>query len=232
MAFLGVFTWSTPVLAQDAGEAVVVAGEGSTRRLAGGGSATEFSVRLPVGASCPGDSANDGYRVQSFMVPTTVTPPAIQFDGLGPAPNAYGDWETFRQPLYDTATKPFVSALTAVAVAPGRPGAIVNIPPLSFAVYGPGELPPGRYHLGIACTLANRPVTYWDTEVVVAGASDDKPAGITWKLANAAGATTSSNGLPGPAPAFAAAVAVAVGASVYVRRRLRPRSLSEATEDR
>ena len=213
--------------AEDAGEAVVVAGAGETRRLSEGGSATDFSLRLPRGASCPGDSANDGYRVQSYMVPTTVAPARVGYDGLGPAPNAYGDWTTFRQPLYDTATRPFASAQTAEATAPGRPGAIVNVPTFSFAVYGPGELPPGRYHVGIACTLNNQPVRYWDTKVLVTRSPSDKPAEIRWSVP---GFADDEETKIAPS-AVAAALAVAIAMVVVLRRRRRRQSSGGPTEE-
>lgn len=235
VAMIGVLVCPTPALAaaaERAGDAVVVTGAGERRVRNEGGSATEFSVRLPDGASCPGDSANDGYRVQSYLVPTTVAPAEITYDGLGPTPNTYRDYPTFRQPLYDTSTRPFASAQTAEAAAPGQAGAIVSIPSLTFAVYGPGELPPGRYRAGIACTLDNQPVRYWDTELVLTLAPDDKPAGITWRLANATAAVTGSNGPAGVTAIAAVVVVVAVAAgALYARRRRRPHSLTNSTEE-
>lgn len=216
--------------AEDAGEVVVVAEQGSSRRLSKGGSATEFSLRLPDGASCPGDSANDNYRVQSYMVPSTANPAEILYDGLGPVPFALGSWATFRQPLYETGTSAFTNAQTANANAPGEPGPIVNIPPLFFGVYGPGELPPGRYNVGIACSLYNQPVRYWNTEVVLVASADDEPSGITWNLPDSDGPAVRSGGLGGVVAGGGLAVALAV--AVYARRRLRPRTLTESPEDR
>ena len=178
------------VRAVAAGEATLVDTGGA--RLRSGGSRTVFTIRLPSGAACPGDSANDGYRVQSYMVPSSVAPGEVEYDGLGPTPNVYGDFERFRQALYDIQTSPFSSGLTAEAPKPGEPGVIVNIPLLSFAVYQVGELPPGRYNLGIACTLRNEPVRYWNTELDVRGAADDRPAGIAWSVASGEGAAEGS----------------------------------------
>ncbi len=216
--------------AEDAGEAMLTAGEGS-RRLAKGGSTTQFSIRLPVGASCPGDTANDGYRVQSFMAPATVVASTIEFDGLGPRPNAYGDWATFRQPLYDLATRPLDAGFTAVATAPGQPGPIINLPVFSFAVYAPGELPPGSYRLGIVCTLSNQPVRFWDTEIEVRAAPDDKPAQVSWRVTGDSQAAEpaergSRTGL------LAGALAIVAVLTVYSRQRLRSRTSSESLEDR
>lgn len=206
-------------VAEDAGDATVVAGAGSSTRLDEGGSATEFSLRLPKGASCPGDSADGNYRVQSYMVPDSIAPADVQYDGLGPKPNAYGDWATFRQPLYDTATNAFDTAQTANAAKPGLPGRIVNLPTFTFDVYRPGELPEGRYHVGIACTLSNRPVRYWDTELVLTRSPDDEPARISWALAARTGvAEASSSSVPAAAGVLVGVVAAA-GVHVLKRRR-------------
>ena len=214
---------ATESQAEDAGAIAIVAHSGSSRPLNRGGSAVEFSFRLPDGASCPGDSANDNYLVQSYMVPVTVGSADVGYDGLGPAPNSYGDWATFRQPFYDTRTTPYASVLTAEAVAPGQPGPIVNIPALSFAVYKPGQLPPGRYRIGVACTLFNKVVKYWDGELVVTLAADDNPVGVTWALADPPGGAAGS-GPAFPGAAAAGLVAAVVITGVCARRRLRPRT--------
>lgn len=191
----------------------------SGRPLDGGGSATEFSLRLPSGAACPGDSANDGYRVNSYMVPVGVHPSTVIYNGLGPTPPVLGDGSSFRQPLYDTETHPFVSAQTAEARAPGEPGPIVNVPVFSFAVYAPGDLPPGRYHVGLVCTLLNVVVSIWDTEMILSVAREDDPAQVTWTVsdAEAAGGSTPTAALVG--------LAVAAALALTINRLRRRRSL-------
>src|SRR5688500_17497792 len=71
------------------------------RRVDRGGSATKFAIDLPDGASCPGDSKDGEYRVDTYMVPERVDPSSLQFASNGPEPQAYGDYETFRMPLFD-----------------------------------------------------------------------------------------------------------------------------------
>ncbi|HEX7276501.1 MAG TPA: hypothetical protein VF244_03940, partial [Acidimicrobiales bacterium] len=137
-------------------------------------------------------------------------------------PNAYGEWASFRQPLYEPSTRPYSSAMTAEAAGPGQPGAIVNVPELTFGLYAPGELPPGRYRIGVACTLYNEVVRYWDAELVVTQSAGDEPAGVTWAVADPAAGDRSS-GLPVGAGA-AGLVTAAVLTGIYARRRLRPRS--------
>src|SRR5687768_17333907 len=69
--------------AENAGPAIVV-GVGPTGLPTGapldeGGSATPFTLQLPVGAACTGDSASSDYRVQSYMVPSAVDPNTLTF---------------------------------------------------------------------------------------------------------------------------------------------------------
>ena len=160
------------------GRAVVVssADAGASPRERGG-SRTQFSLRLPPGSSCPGDSANDGYRVQSFIVPGADDVSTLTFRSVSPqVPGGYA--------LYDLVTNPFIQAQTADARAPGQPGLIINIPNFSFAVFPPGRLPPGRYHVGIACSLHNNTVRYWSTDLVLSAAPDDQPAHLRWQVAD------------------------------------------------
>src|ERR1700689_4780417 len=52
---------------------------GQVTPLNSGGSATPYAVGLPSGASCPGDTAHDGYHVFSYLVPQGVSPTAVSF---------------------------------------------------------------------------------------------------------------------------------------------------------
>ncbi len=198
--------------------AQMVSGIDSTEAIEEGGSATEFSLRLSDGASCPGDSADDDYRVNSYMVPFSVDPAGVTYNGLGPTPNEYGTFATFRQPLYDVDSNSFVSAQTADAVQPGDPGLIIGIPSFDFAVYKPGDLPAGRYHVGIACTLNNEVVKVWDTELVVTSAAGDEPAAIHWTNPAASGSDGSGPSRSLVAVVLAIVVTAGIGA-LAVRRR-------------
>lgn len=130
--------------------AVRTAGGGAD--LNAGDSGTVFTLGLPDGAACPGDSANGGYRWQTFMVGASVDPATLTFGSNGPMPP--GTNAEFRQPLYDSlGGSPVVNQQTAAADVPNGPGRILNVPDMNYAVFGAGIIDPGTYNVGIACTL-------------------------------------------------------------------------------
>lgn len=171
--------------ASEAGRAEIVASRNGSAQepsaITEGGLDTAFSLRLPDGAACSGDSTNGGYRVQSFMVPNSVDPRALTFGANGPRPPAVG--AAFRQPLYMVSTKSYVNAATNLAERPGGPGVIINIPDFHFGVFEPAELPPGRYLVGIACTKGpeseDQLDRYWATEMDVGAAAGPAPGGLS-----------------------------------------------------
>jgi hypothetical protein len=166
--------------------------------LAAGGSATTFSLRLPLGAACTGDSALGGFRVQSYIVPASVDPAALTFDTSGPVPTGLG--ASFKQPLFDAAGNGYVSAQTANATVEGGPGPVVNVPGFRLGppdVFVPGDIPAGTYNVGIACTKGGASATqldkFWNTQLAVVTAAADVPAGVTWTaIPNPAVTTTTS----------------------------------------
>jgi len=186
--------------ATNAGAAQVITPvDGSTsggQPLASGTSITPFSLGLPTGAACKGDSANDGYRVQSFMVPTDVDLATLTFGTAGPLPPGFAD-EPFRQPLFDPNSTAYVEAQTAARVNAGDPGPIINIPAFSHAVWSPGDVQPGTYAIGIACTLGAASDTqldrFWSAQITVVEAPSD-PAGITWTASPTQTTTTTTPG--------------------------------------
>jgi hypothetical protein len=159
----------------DMGSVKVVEGAGSSSAITEGGSTTPFSLDLPDGAECPGDSADGGYRVQSFLVPATDDPGQLTYYSVMPVGEG-------RYALYDVHTNPFIQSLTAQAEERGGPGTIVNVPDFNFAVFPPGLLPPGRYTIGIACSLHNNTVRFWDTDIALEAAPDDQPAQLRWRV--------------------------------------------------
>lgn len=216
-----------PVAAQDrpeAGAARLVDADG--KAVAGGGSTTAFAVELPDDAECQGDSANDGYRVNSYLVPAAVAATEVEFDGLGPTPNAYGQYDAFRQPLYDTDTSFFVSIQLLNNEEKGLPGRMQPFPMFDFGVYRPGDLPVGAYRLGIACTLDNEITRVWDAEIEVRADEADSPAQIAWSVVDFEPSDDSGSGV---API---AIGVALAAAAAIVLLLRRRSSSGSTPQR
>jgi hypothetical protein len=212
----GTLTWPVPsawAQAQAAGEVVVVEADNLAKELTGGGSATVFTLRLPDGASCPGDSANDQYRVQSFIVPSADDPGIFTYGSI--KPDGEGRWA-----LYGVDTRPFVHALTERNDGAGLPGRIGGLPPLSFAVFPPGELPEGAYRIGVACTRFRKTERYWDTELMLLTGPDDEPGQLRWHLASVDPSSgDGSSGATGLALVAAAAALVAFLARRSTRRR-------------
>jgi hypothetical protein len=162
----------------DAGEVVVVDATNPSKELTHGGSATKFSLRLPADATCPGDSAHDQWRVQSFLVPATDDPANLVYGVV--TPDGDGRWS-----LVDGETHPFINVLTPENSQAGLPGQIGAIPAFSFVLFPPGTLPDGRYHVGIACTYFAKTAKYWDTELVMTTSPDDVPGQLTWRVTDA-----------------------------------------------
>lgn len=193
---------------EPAGTVVVIDAEDGAP-LEAGGSDTAFRVQLPDGAACPGDSEEGQYRVQSFLVPVDADPGALRYEGLHP--QTEDGWA-----LYETNTNTFVNRPTDRADEPGGEGRIVNLPPFSFAVFEPGLLPPGRYHLGVACSLFGETELHWSTEVAI-DADADEPAGISWTVVDPPAVDGARTG--GSTRILIALTAVGIAGVVLVRRR-------------
>lgn len=188
----------------------------------GGGSATEFTIDLPDGAECPGDSANDDYRVGSYMLPATVDPFEVEWSGEGPDPYGLGDYESFRQPLYDDLTSGYSSKLLAENEGPGQPGQILDFPAFTFDVYEPGMVPPGRYRIGIVCNLFAEVTTVWNAEIEVEADSQDAPGQIRWTILE--GVVPASSGSTSTALVIGLLVVLGVVGGGFVVVALRRRS--------
>ncbi|MGH9084409.1 MAG: hypothetical protein ACRDYW_03055 [Acidimicrobiales bacterium] len=193
------------------GDAVIVSASGD--RLDRGGSGTPFSLRLPDGAECAGSSEFEGWLVNSYMVHASTAPLDVAYDGLGPTPPDAGN-ERFRQPLFAVDTARFVSAPTAGVERKGEPGRIVDVPVFSLAVYTSADVRPGRYHLGIACTLYNEIGRVWDAQITVESSGSDEPGGFVWQVVGAEPTRSGS-----PAGPLLAGGALVVGFLALVRRR-------------
>jgi len=218
----GPVVWATvPTLPGDAvdlGDVVPIDATNRTKTLAGGTSATVFELQLPPGATCPGDSLHDQWRVQSFIIPVEDDPADIAYGVNGPeGKNQYA--------LYEVSTSPFTDILTRSNSGAGLPGAISAVPSLSFAVYPPGTLPDASYRMGIACTYFRQTAQYWDTEVSLSSSSGDSSEPLTWRLTNppqgAALASAASSSTNWVTPVFAAVALCALVVALWWGRQQR-----------
>lgn len=209
-----------PAGAAEASGEVQIVGAETGRLLSGGGSDTPFTLRLPDGAACPGDSQEGQYRVQSFLVPQAVDPGSLEYKGL--RPQAAGGWA-----LYGVDTTTYVNKATAKAASPGGEGTIINEPSLSFAVFKPGMVAPGRYRMGVACSLFAATERFWETQIDVV-ADDGEPSGFSWRVISAAATPPRSAGQGNSMLGVAVAGAGMVAAVVLVMARRRSRTPTPA----
>lgn len=165
-----------PAGPSDQGTASVrTAGGGAA--LASGDSATNWTLRLPSGASCAGDNS-EGFRVQGFLVSQAVDLSTLAFNSFGPTPYTVGSATNTRVPLFDTTGTPYF-AFPAPAASPGGPGAVINIPDFNYTQQAPGDIPAGVYKLGLACVNGGAIQEYWDTLVTVSTPGGG-PAQFNW----------------------------------------------------
>src|SRR5262245_26745517 len=202
---------------KSAGEAIIVEPSDRSEPMSGGGSKSAFALRLPDDAACPGDSQDGSYRVQSFLVPASTDLGTLRFFGIKPV--AENGWGLFR-----VNTSSYANELTDVAREPGGPGTIINLPDFTFSVFDPGMVVPGRYHLGLACTLRNETTRFWSTEIDIEEDSDDEPAAIEWTVVNAASGAVDDDGdkTAGLSAGIVTGLAISgagIAAYLYVRRR-------------
>ncbi|MEZ5250274.1 MAG: hypothetical protein R2713_14015 [Ilumatobacteraceae bacterium] len=129
--------------AVDEGSVVIAAPDGTP--LASGGSATPYTLVLPEGSTCPGDSANDDWRVQTFLIPASHDPGQVEYGVIGP--------EGTQFPLFAFDTKPYAHQLLPVNAGPGMEARIPLLPELTFTIFPPDAVAPGRYRIGVAHVL-------------------------------------------------------------------------------
>ncbi len=202
----------------DAGTVQLVDANNPSNVLTEGDSLSVFNLRLPDGATCPGDSANDNWRVQSFILPASDDPGATTYDVVRPVGGGP------RHAVYGIDTRPYVHALTEQNPGPGLPGRILATPPLTFAVFPAGTLPDGNYRVGLACTFFRETAVYWDTELTVTADPSVQPGELRWSVvgANAAAPTSNSSGGSGSWMLLVVGgVAILIGLLVLRRRNSR-----------
>jgi len=199
----------------DGGSVTITAPQDASSPMVSGDSNSVFQLVLPEGASCPGDSFYDDWRVQSFFIPAGDDPGALRYGIIWPD----GDG---RRSLYSVSTQPLVHVGLGRSDGEGEPGPILQPEAMTFAVYPAGLFPPGSYRIGLACSKYRETAVYWDTEITVTEASDVKPGGFEWSLAEGAFAVEpgpGTSGGSGPWIPLIAGLLLAAGVVVVLRRR-------------
>jgi hypothetical protein len=185
VAVLSGFAVVALVVAQSVAGATVTAGTaiitqpGQTKPLNSGGSATEYGVELPAGASCPGDTAHDGYRVFSYLIPKGISLPTLTVRGEVPFRGEPGH-PYFGYIAYGSYYGDINTDLNT--------GEVPTLPlEFTWSRLTPADLfkngeRSAVWNGGIACTTAVGVVTnYWNTEIEFTASSTD-PGGFTWKV--------------------------------------------------
>ena len=156
--------------------------------LASGGSTTTFTVALPCGAVCTGDTATDGCHVFSYLVPqgTSVSGPTFTThpsEGLGLVNNAGTYYETVNTAL---GTGEIVSSHRPPM---GTPRLGLPRGPLDAALQRQRGHASGVWETGIACADSSGTLSdYWNSSVTFSANASD-PIGFVW---------TGPPGVPGP----------------------------------
>ncbi len=207
----------------DAGSVVLVSPEDLSKAVTHGSAKTPFTLQLPDPATCPGDSANDQWRIQTFSVPVTDEPSVIRYGPIGPEPVGDGHYA-----LFGVDTTPFVQQLTLRNPQAGQPGVIPAFPAFSFEVVAGENVPVGSYKIGVSCTYFGATAKYWHTEIEIT----DDDGSLRWRLATAPPDVASSDNSSGVPAALVLGGAAALLAGALIWRRSatrRPTTLSKET---
>jgi hypothetical protein len=133
--------------------------------LTSGDASTKWTLALPQGASCTGDTAINNYHVFTYVVPSTVDPGTLHFGNDGPDNNP----QAF--PLVDDGGSPFTAGATGVGTGQVLPVPFTTLqwgnPPTPFDA---SLIPPGTYNIGIACANgAGVADKYWNVQETFTG---------------------------------------------------------------
>jgi hypothetical protein len=167
-----------PAGASTLGGTATIANPSNNTALPSGGSTTTFTVNLPAGAACDGDTATGGYHVYSFLVQAGTDITSATFNNF--PSQGYG--------FVDNTGTYYGPANTAI-----NTGQIISIPtnfqwgPLVVSDGGALALSDllysgtsGDWDAGLVCANSSGHVAdYWTTPVLFTASNSD-PNGFTW----------------------------------------------------
>ncbi len=153
-------------------------------------SSTEITLGFtPPDNACPGDTATGNFRWNTFMVPSSVDVGTMTYNNQGVITP---DGQPVRRPLFSAlGGSALVNRNTAVTT-----GQIVGTSTVSFAVWAPGDIGPGSYKIGYACTKVpalGQPAEterFWQVEIAVTADAAGGPAQIAWTTGTPTTTTT------------------------------------------
>jgi hypothetical protein len=141
--------------------------------LPSGSSSTPFTVALPPRAACPGDTAHDGYRVYSYLVPKGTDLSSVTF--VDDPSTGYGLVDGGR---YYGAVNTAIHTGQIIGIPNDFEwGALVSHVPLSVLLDGPSR---GMWETGLACADARGTVSNaWNAQVAFVAHPGDA-GGFGW----------------------------------------------------
>jgi hypothetical protein len=150
-----------------------------------------YTVTLPLGASCPGNTAEEGYRVYSFLVPAGTDPASVDFS-LGTPSAGLGFVRTegyFESGGANTASLGEVTGIPLNFQWSAGVGGF-------YPVTGDGGLIPNgstaSWVGGILCVDSPGAVqTYWAVDITFTVSASD-PNGFVWTAGDTASNTTTT----------------------------------------
>jgi hypothetical protein len=139
-------------------------------------SGTQFSMNIPTGAACSGDTATNGYTVGSYVVDASLVPSsqiATTITWSAGTPSASNGANVVS--LLTTAGTAFQQKSTGV-----QTGSVPALPAFSWTKFktdfGAGlDLYPGTFNVGIACITPTGGVDtyrFWNTQFTFAATGD------------------------------------------------------------
>ncbi len=183
---------TSPASASTVNGIATIAAPGTTNYLASGGSNSLFTVSLPLGAACDGDTASHGYHVYSYLVPKGTNLSTVTFE-QNPS-TGFG--------IFDANDDYYGPVNTGIGT-----GLVLNAPnnfqwaPLAAVSSTLLSTTGGVWEAGLACANTSGVLTdNWNTEVTFTASSSD-PNGFVW------------SDVPGPSGSTPAAVTSASSAT-------------------